>query len=83
MMNGKDDKSYSIDGIRDLNLTHTFECGQCFRWEKQEDGSFTGAAMGRIVNMRFDEDAEGSRRVRRNVRTHRPAHYRAMYRNGV
>ena len=60
MMNDTDDMSYSIDGIRDLDLTHTFECGQCFRWEKQEDGSFTGAAMGRIVNMRIDEDAENT-----------------------
>ena len=46
--------SYTGKGIKDFDLTHTFECGQCFRWEKQEDGSYTGVAMGRVVNMRFD-----------------------------
>ncbi|MGN1098219.1 MAG: DNA glycosylase, partial [Clostridia bacterium] len=23
----------------DFNLTHTFECGQCFRWNRNPDGS--------------------------------------------
>lgn len=54
----KNDNSYTIDNIRDFDPVHTFECGQCFRWEKQEDGSYTGAAMGRIVNIRFDSDAD-------------------------
>ena len=52
--------SYTIEGIRDFDPVHTFECGQCFRWEKQADGSYTGAAMGRIVNIRFDDDASDS-----------------------
>ncbi len=50
--------SYTINGIRDLDLVHTFECGQCFRWEQQEDGSYRGVARGRIVNIRYDEDPE-------------------------
>ncbi len=54
----KNDNSYTIDNIRDFDPVHTFECGQCFRWEKQDDGSYTGAAMGKIVNMRFDFDAD-------------------------
>ena len=49
--------SYTIEGIKDFDPVHTFECGQCFRWEQQPDGSYTGAAMGRIVNMRFDAGA--------------------------
>ena len=48
---------YTIDNIKDFNLEHIFECGQCFRWEKQEDGSYTGVAKGRIVNMRYVPDA--------------------------
>ena len=46
-------KKYSIDNVRDFNLKHIFECGQCFRWTEEEDGSFTGIAMGRPVNMSF------------------------------
>lgn len=45
---------------KDFNLEHIFECGQCFRWEKQDDGSYTGVAKGRIVNMRYDEPAATS-----------------------
>lgn len=44
----------TITGVRDFNLDHIFDCGQCFRWEKQEDASYTGIAMGKVVNMSFD-----------------------------
>lgn len=30
----------------ELHLSKTFECGQCFRWNLQEDGSYLGVAMG-------------------------------------
>lgn len=39
---------------KDFNLDHIFDCGQCFRWEKEEDGSYTGVAFGRAVNMAYD-----------------------------
>ena len=47
---------YTKTGIKDFNLEHIFDCGQCFRWERQDDGSYTGAAMGKIVNMRFEPE---------------------------
>ena len=47
---------YTKTGIKDFNLAHIFECGQCFRWERQNDGSYTGTAMGKIVNMRFEPE---------------------------
>lgn len=59
-MDLKESLSYTIDNIRDFDPVHTFECGQCFRWERQEDGSYTGAAMGRIVNMRYGADGSGA-----------------------
>lgn len=31
-------------GVCDMNLTHVFECGQCFRWTAGDDGSYTGVA---------------------------------------
>lgn len=34
-----------------FDLEQTLECGQCFRWEKQQDGSYTGVASGRILNI--------------------------------
>ena len=32
------------ENIRDFHLDHIFDCGQAFRWEKQDDGSYTGVA---------------------------------------
>ncbi len=42
-----------IREIKDFDPVHVFECGQCFRWIKQDDGSFTGAAMDRVVNVAY------------------------------
>lgn len=36
----------------DFNLKHIFLCGQCFRWEENEDGSFTGIAFNRVVKIK-------------------------------
>ena len=41
-----------IKDIKDFNLEHIFNCGQCFRWIKEEDGSYTGVVFGKIVNMK-------------------------------
>lgn len=46
----------SIEKIKDIDLNHTFECGQCFRWNKNEDESFTGVVKGRVVNMKFKDN---------------------------
>ncbi|MBR4953428.1 MAG: hypothetical protein IKZ30_02815, partial [Oscillospiraceae bacterium] len=28
----------------ELDIVKTFECGQCFRWNMQKDGSYIGVA---------------------------------------
>ena len=55
--------SFTVDNIKDFNLDHIFDCGQCFRWNKEPNGSYTGIAMGRKVNMQFTAglDSESSR----------------------
>lgn len=30
----------------ELDIEKTFECGQCFRWDKTQDGAYLGVAMG-------------------------------------
>ncbi|MDI6618701.1 MAG: DNA glycosylase [Clostridiales bacterium] len=40
-----------IDGVRDFDLKHIFDCGQCFRWYEEKDGSYTGTAFGRVINV--------------------------------
>jgi N-glycosylase/DNA lyase len=37
----------------DFHPDHTLDCGQCFRWNKELDGSYTGIVSGRIVNLTF------------------------------
>lgn len=44
---------YSIEGVQDFFPAHVFDCGQCFRWQRQADGSYTGIAGGRIANVSF------------------------------
>lgn len=42
-----------IEHIRDFHPDHIFDCGQAFRWERQEDGSYTGIAGTHIANIQF------------------------------
>ena len=37
--------------IDDFLPLHTFDCGQCFRWERQEDDSYIGVANGQAVRI--------------------------------
>ena len=42
--------------LKDFNIVHTLECGQCFRWKKEEDGSYTGVIKDGIINISHDEN---------------------------
>ena len=42
--------------VKDFVAEHTFDCGQCFRWEKQPDGSFIGIANKQAVRIKTDGD---------------------------
>ena len=36
------EQKYKLRNVESFELRDIFECGQCFRWNKQEDGSYTG-----------------------------------------
>jgi len=40
-----------ITAISDFNLKKTFECGQCFRWNVDENGVYTGVAFGKAAKI--------------------------------
>ena len=44
--------SVEITGVSDFNLARIFECGQCFRWNADERGVYTGVAFGRAARLR-------------------------------
>ena len=46
------DNKIIIHDIKDFNTTHIFDCGQCFRWNKEEDGSYTGVVNNKVINVR-------------------------------
>ena len=48
--------SLTISNVTDLDLAQTLDCGQSFRWTQQPDGSFSGVAFGRSVNVSLDGD---------------------------
>jgi N-glycosylase/DNA lyase len=46
-----------IKNIFDFHPKHIFECGQCFRWNIEEDGSYTIVAYGKVLNVKkLDND---------------------------
>lgn len=48
----KMEQFYEIDKNESFNLIHIFECGQCFRWNKEKDGSYTGVFKNNVLNVK-------------------------------
>lgn len=45
-----------FENIRDLDLRETLDCGQCFRWREQADGSFCGVVRGKAARVSMTAD---------------------------
>ena len=45
---------YEIENQESFELEDIFECGQCFRWNKQPNGSYTGVAKNSVINVKKD-----------------------------
>lgn len=52
----KDNKIILEDISEDFDPQHVFDCGQCFRWLKEEDDSYTGVVQGKVVNVKKEND---------------------------
>ena len=58
-MKAEEKRGYTeIEGVRDFNCDQIFDCGQCFRWEKNHHGGYSGAAFGRVVSVYYDAPGE-------------------------
>ena len=51
------EQEYKIENIKSFELADIFDCGQCFRWNKQEDGSYTGIFRKNVMNVSKKENA--------------------------
>lgn len=45
-----------IEGVKDFNLEHIFECGQCFRWNSNGDDSYYGIVKDKGVNVIYRDN---------------------------
>lgn len=50
------EQKYIVKNIKSFEPIHIFECGQCFRWKKQEDGSYTGILKNNVINVKKEND---------------------------
>ncbi len=44
-----------FDNVYPFDLEQTLDCGQSFRWSKNDDGSFTGVAYGKVATVSYED----------------------------
>lgn len=49
-------QEYSIENNNSFEPKHIFECGQCFRWNKQDDGSYIGVFGNNVMRVEKKND---------------------------
>ena len=50
------EQRYVLKNINSFELEDIFDCGQCFRWNKQADGSYTGVFGNNVLNIKKDNN---------------------------
>lgn len=50
------EQKYILENVTSFEPTHIFECGQCFRWNREEDGSYTGVFKNNVLNVKKEEN---------------------------
>lgn len=45
-----------VKNVKNFELAHIFECGQCFRWNKQEDGNYIGVAFEKVIEVQKQDN---------------------------
>ena len=46
------EQEFILKDIKSFDPVHIFECGQCFRWNKEQDGSYTGVFKANVINVK-------------------------------
>ena len=50
------EQKYILKNQKSFELKDIFECGQCFRWNEQKDGSYTGVVKNTIINVKKENE---------------------------
>ena len=45
------EQKYILKNVKSFEPKHIFECGQCFRWDEESDGSYTGIVKNNVINV--------------------------------
>lgn len=45
-----------FENVTPFDLEQTLDCGQCFRWNKNDDGSFTGVVCHNVATVRYEDN---------------------------
>ena len=51
-----EEQKYILKNQKSFELKDIFECGQCFRWNEQKDGSYTGVIKNAIINVKKENE---------------------------
>ena len=63
------EQKYIIENQDTFNLEDIFECGQCFRWNKNQDNSYTGVINKGVLNVKkIDEKVIFSGMLNGNIK---------------
>ena len=46
------EQKYILENVKSFELKDIFNCGQCFRWNEELDGSYTGIFKGNVLNVK-------------------------------
>lgn len=46
------EQQYILKNVTSFEPKHIFECGQCFRWDEEADGSYTGIVKNNVINVK-------------------------------
>lgn len=50
------EQKYILKNLKSFEPSHIFDCGQCFRWNIQEDGSYTGIFNNNVINVKKENE---------------------------
>ena len=51
------EQQYILKNTSSFEPKHIFECGQCFRWDEEKDGSYTGVVGDNVINVKKVDNA--------------------------
>lgn len=50
------EQTYILENCNSFEPVHIFECGQCFRWNKEENGSYSGVFKNNVLNVQKEDN---------------------------